>query len=66
MELVAKLTDAASMFWLSLDQRERVMIGYAAAWVALVVFAGARRRDRDRLKRELLEELVAGGGSIST
>lgn len=61
MELVAKAADAALMFWQSLDSRERAMLGYAAAWLAVALIAGARRRERERLKFEVLEELVAGG-----
>ncbi len=61
MELVAKFADAAAMFWQALDSRERAMLGYAAAWLVIVSLAAARRRDRERLKFEVLEELVAGG-----
>lgn len=61
MELVGKAVDAASMFWQSLEPRERAMLGYAAAWLMVAFVAGARRRERDNLKRELLEEIVAGG-----
>jgi hypothetical protein len=62
VELVGKLADAASMFWQSLEPQERAILAYAAAWVAVALVSGARRRDRDRLKSELLEELVANGG----
>lgn len=62
MELVAKAADAALMFWQSLDSRERAMLAYGAAWLAVALIAGARRRERDRMKADILEELVAGGG----
>lgn len=62
MDLVAKAADAALMFWQSLDQRERALLGYAAVWVVAALVAGARRRERDRMKADILEELVAGGG----
>lgn len=60
MELVAKAVDAATMFWQSLDSRERMLLGYAAAWLLLTLLAGARRYDRERLKQELREELANG------
>jgi ABC-type branched-subunit amino acid transport system substrate-binding protein len=61
VELVAKAVDAASMFWQSLEPRERAALGYLAAWALLAMVAAARRVNRDRLKAELLEELVADG-----
>lgn len=64
VELVAKAADAASMFWQALEPRERAMLGYAAAWLIVAALAAARRRDRDSLKRELLEELVASGARL--
>lgn len=64
-ELVGKLVDAGSMFWQSLEPRERALIMYGAAWLALAVVAGARRRDRDRLKLDILEELHEVHGARS-
>lgn len=63
MEVLTKAVDAASMFWQSLEQRERAMLGYAAVWLVVALVAGARRRDRDQLKREIFEELAGAGGS---
>ena len=59
MELLGKLSDAASMFWQALDDRERMLVVYGAAWFALVIVAGVASRQRDRLKAELREELLA-------
>jgi hypothetical protein len=60
VELVAKAFDAASMFWASLDSRERATIGYMAAWMLFALIAGARRRERERIKQELRDELEHG------
>jgi len=62
VETLSKLVDAASMFWQSLDERERMVVAYGAAWLVLVLVAGAAQRQRERLKAELLEELTADGG----
>lgn len=61
MELVAKAADAALMFWQSLDTHERAVLAYGAAWLVFAAIAAAHRRDRERIKYEVLEELVAGG-----
>jgi type II secretory pathway component PulM len=63
VELVGKAVDAASMFWQSLDQRERMMLAYAGAWVLVALLGRARQTGREQLKRELLEELAADGGA---
>lgn len=62
MLIVVKIRNAGELLWESLDGQERAVLMYAAAWLVIVLFAGARRRERDRLKAELLEELAAGGG----
>jgi hypothetical protein len=59
MELITKAADAASMFWQALDSRERMLVGYAAAWLAFYLLVSAQHRSRERLKAELREELAA-------
>ncbi len=57
-EIAAKLGDALSMFWQSLDQRERQLVLIGCAWlVALAVWTPIERRRRER-ERELLAEAV--------
>lgn len=57
MELLGKAADAASMFWQALDDRERMLIVYAGAWLVAMLVVGARKRDREALRREIVEEL---------
>lgn len=63
MELVTKFADAASMFWQALDDRERMLVAYAAAWLLIAFAAGWQSRSRERLKQELREELAASGAA---
>lgn len=59
-EIAAKLADALSMFWLSLDERERRLLALGAAWlVASVVLATAERRRKERELDELADRVTA-------
>lgn len=59
-EIASKLTDAASMFWQSLDSHERRMLLYVGAYFAFTLLLAAQQRSRERLKLELREEIVRG------
>ena len=61
MELLSKFADAGSMLWQALDERERALVLYAGAWVLFAVAAAMARRSRERLRREILEELDGAG-----
>lgn len=62
--MVEKLTDAASMFWEALDQRERLLVLYGLAYGLSVVVVMAldheRRRREDKLIARIREELSVG------
>ena len=60
MELLGKAADAALMFWQALDERERMLVLYALAWLLFMLGAAAAQRSRGRLKQELREELAHG------
>ena len=57
--MLSKIADAAAMCWQSLDDRERMAVAYAAAWVVLWLLVRLREAGREQLKRDLLEELEA-------
>lgn len=53
------LRTGAAIVWDELDERERMIVVYALAWVVFGVVAALRRRGREQLKQELREELAA-------
>jgi len=62
--MLAKLTDALAMFWQSLDERERHMLLYGVAFVAVQVAMAAAKHDQDKREQALLarvEEMVQRG-----
>jgi type II secretory pathway component PulM len=66
-EIVAKLTDALSMFWQSLDERERRLLALGVAYLAaMIVVAPIERRrkqnEREELATEVARLLVERGG----
>ena len=65
MEILAKFTDALSMFWQSLDDAERRMLVVGVAYaIGLVVVnrleEGSRRRERAEIVQAVVEELQHG------
>jgi type II secretory pathway component PulM len=61
--MLAKLTDAAGMFWQSLDQRERTLVMYGAAFLLAQVAVAVTARERERREQALLgrvEEMIRG------
>lgn len=57
LAVVAKASDAASMFWQSLDEGERRLLLYLGGYLLLSALFGLQRRSREQLKAELREEL---------
>jgi len=54
--LARKITNASELLWDSLDERERMIVVYAAAWTVVVGLLSLRQRSRDRFRRELVAE----------
>jgi type II secretory pathway component PulM len=68
-EIATKLADALSMFWESLDERERRLLALGVAYVAaMIVVAPLERRRKQSEREELAVEVArilearAGGG----
>ena len=61
VEILAKARDAASMFWQSLDDHERRALVFGCIYLGYLTCAlfsaSQEERERDRLKREIVEEL---------
>ena len=55
LELLAKATDAASMLWQSLDERERLLVLTGACYLVALFVANAYRVGRRRRDDELLD-----------
>lgn len=67
-EIAAKLADAMSMFWQSLDERERRLLAVGVAYVlAMIVVRPMERRRHEREQEELADKvaraLMDAGGS---
>lgn len=67
-EIAAKLADALSMFWLSLDERERRLLALGVAYVAAMIVVAPiekrrKQRDREELASEVARILVERGSS---
>ena len=58
-EIAEKLADALSMFWQSLDERERRLLVLGVAYLgAVIVLAPLQQRQRRQEREELAEELA--------
>lgn len=55
--MIWKLTDALSMFWSALDENERRLLALATVYVLAAAAAAMQARSRERLKREIVQEL---------
>lgn len=55
--LLTKIRNGAELTWDSLDGQERKVILYVLAYAALSLFFAWQRSSRERLKRELREEI---------
>lgn len=59
-EIAAKLVDALSMFWQSLDDRERRLLAIGSLYLlATIVAVPVERRRREREQAELVELVAA-------
>lgn len=56
------LRAGVAMTWGSLDERERMIVLYAAVCLVFWALGAVQRRSRDTLRDEILEELTARGG----
>ena len=56
--LLVKVRNAAELLWESLDSRERAVVAYAAAWAAFAIALSLRQRSREKLRREIVEEIA--------
>lgn len=62
--LLIKVRNSVELFWDSLDAQERQMVLYFAAYALVTLLAALQRISRERLKRELREEISgASAGS---
>lgn len=59
----SKLRDALAMFWLNLDDDERRLLAYAGCYLAASVLLAWQRSSRERLKRELRDEMIFAIGA---
>lgn len=55
------LRAGVAMTWGSLDERERMIVLYAAATLVLWALGAVQRRSRESLRDEVIEELAARG-----
>lgn len=55
--LLTKIRNAAELCWDSLDSQERQVLLYLAAYVLFTAWAAWSHGSRERLKRELREEI---------
>jgi streptomycin 6-kinase len=65
VSIFTKLTDALSMFWQALDDEERRVVIYLAAYTLASVALTMQRGSRERMKRELREEMLRGAVAVS-
>lgn len=57
-EIAEKFADAASMFWLNLDSRERQLLVVGLVWVIGLAVTIPLERSRQQRERELLIDQV--------
>lgn len=59
MEIAAKLADALSMFWQSLDEHERRLLAVGIAYVGAMIVVGVHERRRKEAELDALSDRVA-------
>lgn len=59
--LLIKVRNAAELLWDSLDAQERQVVLYFAFYMLVSIVAALQHSSRERMKRELREELTRGG-----
>lgn len=57
MEIASKFLNAAGGFWDSLDDQERRLLVVYGAYLLSVALVGWHRSSRERMKRDLIEEI---------
>lgn len=60
MLLLVKTKNAMELFWESLDAQERQIVLYFVVYLCVSALTVLQRLSRERLKRELREELTRG------
>lgn len=60
--MIEKAVDAASMFWQSLDERERQLLLLGAVYLVGVALVAVGRGSREQLRNDILDELRADSG----
>jgi hypothetical protein len=58
--LLTKLRNGLELTWDSLDAQERQVVLYFVVYTLVTLFAAVARASRERLKRELREEIASG------
>ena len=61
MLLLVKFKNAAELLWDSLDAQEKAILAYLAASLLVSVYGRAAKANRERIKAELIEEVMARG-----
>lgn len=61
--LLTKIRNAAELLWDSLDSQERQVLVYFLAYIAFTALVAWQHGSRERLKRELREEIAAHGAA---
>lgn len=59
--ILVKVRNAGELLWDSLDSQERAIVGFACFYLTVTMLALLRSASRERMKRELREEIAAGG-----
>ena len=55
-----KLKNGLELTWESLDSQERMVMLYAACWLLVTLVTAVARGSRERMRREIVEELRGG------
>ena len=61
--LLIKVRNAAELLWDSLDAQERQVVLYFAVYTLVSIVAALQHASRERMKRELREEMRLGAGA---
>lgn len=57
--IITKVKNAAELLWESLDSQERQVLLYGLAYLLVTALSVLQQTSRERLKRELREEIAA-------
>ena len=56
--MVEKAIDAGTMFWQALDERERMLMLYGVAWLAITALSALREREQRQREDKLVTRIV--------